>query len=76
MRFITQFCVALTTVNWAPLTVGGAAFTVGGACLEFTVRGAPKQGRGTPLMILGTIFWGGHSNVLSVSNYLTKRNGT
>ena len=64
-----------TWLNLAPPTVNvysrrslvycrRAEFTVRGA--KFTVGEAPKQGHGTPQMVLGTIFWGAF--ILSVSN--------
>ena len=50
------------TVGGAQFTVGGAMFTIGGAVFtigaELTVGGAHRRGRGTPLMVPGTIFWG------------------
>ena len=42
----------------------------------FTVGGAPKQGRGTPYMILRTIFFGETFVFVSVSNGLSEKNGT
>ena len=49
------------TVGGVMFTVGGAEFTVGGDALTVggPVGGGPKQGHGTPYMVLGTSLWGG-----------------